>query len=195
MHASTCVVAVTLPLSLICNPIYYFRSLSTKEITMGKNELACWMECALLWGHCDTDTDGCPLHFSRCPSLPSEVRIGSRTGVKERNDSSTYMVDQYWVGFTGCLTIKAWAKTVTRDSCNLSSLLLCKSTPIHSEVLAHTWRQRQRQVWEWEMAGGSLVCFMVFHIPDSSFSTSEFRVIRVLLTSRSSCMSPSWVTK
>lgn len=84
MYVSTCVVPVTLPLSLICNPIYYFRSLSTKEITVGKNELACWMECALLWGHCDTDTDGCPLHFSRCPSQPSEVRIGSQTGDKEK---------------------------------------------------------------------------------------------------------------
>lgn len=49
-----------------------------------------------------------------------------------------------WGGFTGCLTVRAWAKTVTRYSCNLSSLLLCKFTPIHSEVLAHTWRQRQK---------------------------------------------------
>lgn len=53
----------------------------------------------------------------------------------------------------------------------------------------------RRQMWEWEMAGGSLVCSMIFHIPDSSYCVSEFGVIRVLPTSRSSCTSPSWVMK
>lgn len=78
----------TLPLSLICNPIYCFRSLSTKEITMGKNELGMLdgmcPPVGALWHRHWWLPSALPIewHFSRCPSQPSEVRIGSWTGAK-----------------------------------------------------------------------------------------------------------------